>query len=144
FFIGEIIIDLELDYDLPATDHCGSCTKCIDACPTEAIIKPQLVDGSKCISYLTIELKDEIIPPQFQEQMDGWMFGCDICQDICPWNRFSIPHSNEAFVPHPELSTTDFEELSKESFNNIFKKSAVKRTKFDGLKRNIKFVQNKA
>jgi epoxyqueuosine reductase len=144
FFIGEIIIDLELDYDLPATDHCGSCTKCIDACPTEAIIKPQLVDGSKCISYLTIELKDEIIPPQFKEQMDGWMFGCDICQDICPWNRFSIPHSNEAFVPHPELSTTDFEELSKESFNNIFKKSAVKRTKFDGLKRNIKFVQNKA
>ena len=144
FFIGEIIIDLELEYDLPATDHCGSCTKCIDACPTEAIIKPQLVDGSKCISYLTIELKDEIIPPKFQTQMDGWMFGCDVCQDVCPWNRFSIAHSNDAFAPHPDLSKTDFNELTKESFNNIFRKSAVKRTKYEGLARNIKFVQKKA
>lgn len=141
FFIGEIIIDLELEYDLPALDHCGSCTKCLDACPTEAIIQPQMVDGSKCISYLTIELKDEIIPSEFKDKTEGWMFGCDICQDVCPWNRFSIAHSNEDFVPHPDLSKTDWEELTKESFNTIFKHSAVKRTKFDGLKRNIKFLK---
>ncbi|OIQ28268.1 MAG: tRNA epoxyqueuosine(34) reductase QueG [Crocinitomix sp. MedPE-SWsnd] len=144
FFIGEIIIDLELEYDEPATDHCGTCTKCIEACPTEAIIKPQVVDGSKCISYLTIELKDELIPQKFEDQMKGWMFGCDICQDICPWNRFSVPHNQESFLPHPDLSQTDFTELSKETFNLLFQKSAVKRTKFEGLKRNIKFVQNKA
>jgi epoxyqueuosine reductase len=141
FFIGEIIIDLDLEYDLPALDHCGSCTKCIDACPTQAIIKPQLVDGSKCISYLTIELKDEIIPPQFKDQMDGWMFGCDICQDVCPWNRFSIANINPALTPHPDLKETDWNELTKETFNTIFKNSAVKRTKFEGLKRNIKFLK---
>lgn len=140
FFIGEIIIDLELAYDQPATDHCGTCTKCIDACPTNAIIQPQQVDGSKCISYLTIELKDELIPSKFQSQMDGWMFGCDICQDVCPWNRFSKPHDWDEFTPHPTLDKTDWNELTKETFNLIFKKSAVKRTKFEGLQRNIKFV----
>ena len=141
FFIGEIIIDLELEYDLPALDHCGSCTKCLDACPTEAIVQPQLVDGSKCISYLTIELKDEIIPEKFKDQTEGWMFGCDICQDVCPWNRFSIAHNNPAFTPHPELGETDWNELTKETFNTLFKNSAVKRTKFEGLKRNIKFLK---
>jgi len=140
FFIGDIIIDLELEYDQPATDHCGTCTKCIDACPTQAIIKPQLVDGSKCISYLTIELKDELIPSQFKDQMNGWMFGCDVCQDVCPWNRFSKPHDWSEFNPHPNLNDTDWAELKKETFNELFRKSAVKRTKFEGLQRNIKFV----
>lgn len=144
FFIGEIIIDLDLAYDLPATDHCGSCTKCIEACPTEAIIEPQLVDGSKCISYLTIELKDEIIPSEFTDQLNGWAFGCDICQDVCPWNRFSKPHNEEDFNPHPELSTTDLSMITLESFNELFRKSAIKRTKFDGLKRNIEFIKKKA
>jgi epoxyqueuosine reductase len=144
FFIGEIILDLELGYDQPATDHCGTCTKCIDACPTEAIIKPQLVDGSKCISYLTIELKDELIPSGFSNQMEDWVFGCDICQDICPWNRFSVPHNENAFLPHPELKKTDLENLSQEKFNILFKNSAIKRTKFKGLTRNIEFVKNKA
>lgn len=141
FFIGEIILDLELSYDLPAIDHCGTCTKCIDACPTQAIIKPQQVDGSKCISYLTIELKDEIIPPNFKDQMDGWAFGCDVCQDVCPWNRFSKPHDEDDFNPHPDLSSTDLLELNKETFNELFRKSAVKRTKFEGLKRNINFIK---
>lgn len=144
FFIGEIIIDLELAYDLPATDHCGTCTKCIDACPTEAIVQPQLVDGSKCISYLTIELKDEILPPSFKDQMDGWAFGCDVCQDVCPWNRFSKPHAEESFKPHPELESADLTQLTKETFNELFRKSAIKRTKFEGLKRNIEFLKKKA
>lgn len=144
FFIGEIIIDLDLEYDQPATDHCGTCTKCIDACPTEAIIKPQLVDGSKCISYLTIELKDEMIPAGFNNQMENWVFGCDICQDVCPWNRFSVPHNETAFLPHPDLKKTDLENLSQENFNILFKNSAIKRTKFKGLTRNIEFIKNKA
>ncbi|WP_348661753.1 tRNA epoxyqueuosine(34) reductase QueG, partial [Croceibacter atlanticus] len=141
YFIAELIIDLELDYDTPVTDHCGTCTACIDACPTQAIIEPYKVDGSKCISYLTIELKNEI-PNGFSNQMDDWMFGCDVCQDVCPWNRFSKPHNEPLFNPHPELLTkskSEWQELTKEVFAEIFKKSAVKRTKFTGLKRNINF-----
>lgn len=141
FFIGEIIIDLDLAYDKPATDHCGTCTACLDACPTGAIIQPQLVDGSKCISYLTIELKDELIPNDFQGKMDDWIFGCDVCQDVCPWNRFSKPHSFSEFDPHPDLSSTDFDDLQEEVFKEIFRHSAVKRTKYEGLKRNIEFVK---
>ena len=144
YFIAELIIDLELDYDTPVTDHCGTCTACIDACPTQAIIEPYKVDGSKCISYLTIELKNEI-PNGFSNQMDDWMFGCDICQDVCPWNRFSKPHNEPLFNPHPELLTkskSEWQELTKEVFAEIFKKSAVKRTKFTGLKRNINFLNS--
>lgn len=144
FFIGELIIDLELESDGPIKDYCGSCTKCIDACPTDAIIKPYVVDGSKCISYLTIELKDEIIPKEFSGKMQNWMFGCDICQQVCPWNKFSIQHSEPEFQPNLKLlglSKKEWDELSKETFNELFKKSAVKRTKFDGLKRNIKFLE---
>lgn len=141
FFIGEIILDLELEYDHPATDHCGTCTACIDACPTEAIIKPQLVDGSKCISYLTIELKDEFIPSGFEAKMDDWVFGCDVCQDVCPWNRFSKPHSWDEFNPHPDLNTENLLDLTEDMFKEIFRHSAVKRTKYSGLKRNIDFVK---
>ena len=145
YFIAELIIDLELDYDTPTTDHCGTCTACIDACPTDAIIQPYVVDGSKCISYLTIELKDNI-PTEFKGKMDNWMFGCDVCQDVCPWNRFSKPHNEPLFDPHPELLSMDkkdWEEITKETFNKVFKKSAVKRTKFSGLKRNINFLNEK-
>lgn len=140
FFIGEIIIDLELEYDQPAIDHCGTCTACIDACPTGAILKPQLVDGSKCISYLTIELKDELIPKEFTGKMDNWVFGCDVCQDVCPWNRFSKPHNEPAFDPHPELENTDLKDLEEDVFKELFRHSAIKRTKFSGLKRNIRFI----
>lgn len=142
YFIAELIIDLELDYDTPVTDHCGNCTACIDACPTQAIVEPYVVDGSKCISYFTIELKDSI-PTEFKGQFDNWMFGCDVCQDVCPWNRFSKSHSEPLFNPHPELvsmSKKDWEEITNEVFNELFKKSAVKRTKFLGLKRNINFL----
>jgi len=140
FFIGEIIIDLTLDYDHPVNDHCGTCTKCLDACPTEAIVAPMVVDGSKCISYLTIELKYQIIPSAFKDKMDDWVFGCDVCQDVCPWNRFSLSHSVEAFKPHPKLAEMELSELSHEVFNEVFKHSAIKRTKYQGLKRNINFV----
>lgn len=143
FFIAELIVDLELDYDTPVTDHCGSCTACIDACPTQAIVQPYVVDGSKCISYLTIELKNEI-PSSFSNQLDDWMFGCDVCQDVCPWNRFSKPHNEPLFNPKPELlsnSKKEWEEITQEVFQEIFKKSAVKRTKFEGLKRNIQFLK---
>ncbi len=140
FFVGEIILDVELEYDNPATNHCGSCTKCIDACPTDAITKANVIDGSKCISYLTIELKDEIIPNEFKNKMQGWIYGCDICQDVCPWNRFSTPHTTPEFNPHPNLAQTEWIELTEEVFKEIFKKSAVKRTKFKGLTRNIKFL----
>ncbi len=142
YFIAELILDLELETDTPVTDHCGSCTKCIDACPTNAI-SPYQVDGSKCISYFTIELKDEI-PREFKNQFDDWMFGCDICQDVCPWNRFSKPHNEPLFNPHPDLlenTKEDWEEITKEVFNEIFRKSAVKRTKFEGLKRNINYIK---
>jgi epoxyqueuosine reductase len=143
YFIAELIVDLELEYDTPVTDHCGSCTACIDACPTQAIVQPYVVDGSKCISYATIELKDQI-PSHFNNHMDDWMFGCDVCQDVCPWNRFSKAHREPLFNPHPELlskTKKEWEEITKEVFNEIFKKSAVKRTKFEGLKRNIEFLK---
>ena len=142
FFIAELIIDLELLYDRPTTDHCGTCTACIDACPTEAIIQPYVVDGSKCISYFTIELKDSI-PTQYKGSFENWMFGCDICQKVCPWNRFSTPHTEDSFSPHPELlemTKRDWQELTEETFKKVFKNSAVKRTKFSGLKRNIAFL----
>lgn len=141
FFIGEIILDVDLEYDQPVSDHCGTCTKCIDACPTEAIIKPNVINGSKCISYLTIELKDEILPKEFSDKMDGWVFGCDVCQDVCPWNRFSLKHSVNAFKPHEKLEGLDLSELNQDVFNELFKLSAIKRTKFKGLKRNIGFVK---
>ncbi len=144
YFIAELIIDLELQYDAPTTDHCGTCTACIDACPTQAIVEPYVVDGSKCISYFTIELKDNI-PVSYKGKFDNWMFGCDVCQDVCPWNRFSKPHNEPAFNPHPdllEMTKKDWEELTEETFKKVFKKSAVKRTKFSGLKRNIAFLKD--
>lgn len=144
FFLAELIIDLELDYDAPfKTDHCGSCTRCIDACPTEAIVAPYVVDGSRCISYLTIELKDAI-PQEFAGKMDNWMFGCDVCQDVCPWNRFSQPHNEPAFEPNEHLSemtARNWQEITDEVFKKVFAKSAVKRTKLEGLTRNIRFLQ---
>lgn len=146
FFVSELILDLELAYDSAVTDHCGSCTACIDACPTGAIVAEKVVDGSKCISYFTIELKEEI-PSSVKGRFEDWVFGCDICQNVCPWNRFSKPHNEPLFNPHPELlsmSKKDWEEITEEVFREIFRKSAVKRTKFSGLKRNIKFVQKKA
>lgn len=141
FFIAELILDLELEDDGPIKDYCGRCTKCIDACPTEAIVEPYVVDGSKCISYLTIELKDAIIPGEFKEKMDDWMFGCDVCQDVCPWNRFSKAHNEPAFFPHQQLlkmNKNDWKELTEDVFRELFRNSAVKRTKYSGLLRNIK------
>lgn len=144
-FLAELIIDLELNPDAAfATDHCGNCTKCIDACPTNAIVANQIIDANKCISYFTIELKDEI-PKEVKGQFEDWIFGCDICQDVCPWNRFSLPTTESKFTPKGELlqySKSDWEELKEDIFKNIFKKSAVKRTKFIGLKRNIDFVKS--
>lgn len=145
FFIGELILDLDLHADLPMQDHCGTCTRCIDACPTEAIIQPYVVDGSKCISYFTIELKDSI-PLAMKGQFDNWAFGCDICQDVCPWNRFAKPHTEPAFNPHPDMlnmTAQDWHELTEEVFLKVFQKSAVKRTKFSGLKRNLDFIRPK-
>jgi epoxyqueuosine reductase len=144
FFIAELILDIELEADGPIKDFCGTCTRCIDACPTEAIVEPYVVDGSKCISYLTIELKDEILPSEFSGKMNDWVFGCDVCQDVCPWNRFSSPHSEPLFQPNEKLlnlSKNEWNELSDEYFQELFKKSAVKRTKKSGLMRNIAFVQ---
>lgn len=143
FFIAELIVDLDLEYDNAVTDHCGSCTKCIDACPTEAIVAPYVVDGSKCISYFTIELKENI-PSEMKGKFDDWAFGCDVCQDVCPWNRFSKPHNEPLFNPHPDLlsmTKKDWEEITEDTFRAVFKNSAVKRTKFDGLKRNIDFLK---
>jgi len=140
FFIAEIICDLELEYDSPVLDMCGKCTRCIDACPTEAITKSQVINAKKCISYLTIENKKNI-PKELQKNMNGYIFGCDICQDVCPWNRFSKPHNEENFLPNQEIKKyrkKDWIELTEETFNIIFKGSAVKRTKYRGLKRNIK------
>ena len=144
FFIAEMIIDIELAYDLPVADHCGSCTACIDACPTEALIAPYQIDGSKCISYATIELK-EAIPSSFKDKMDGWMFGCDVCQTVCPWNRFATPHQEAAFQPKGELlelTAKDWQELTEETFQRVFQKSAVKRAKYTGLQRNIRFLDS--
>jgi len=146
FFLAELIVDIELEYDIPSTaDHCGTCTRCIDACPTEAIVAPYVVDGSRCISYLTIELKNEI-PREFAGKMDNWMFGCDVCQDVCPWNRFSVLNHEPAFQPTEpllEMDRSDWEEITEEVFQKVFKNSAVKRTKFSGLKRNIEFLRNR-
>ena len=145
FFIAELIIDLDLEYDGPIRDYCGTCTRCIDACPTEAIVEPFIVDGSKCISYLTIELKDAI-PTEFKNKMDNWAFGCDVCQDVCPWNRFSMPHHELQFGNETgllNLSTNEWHELTEETFNKVFKHSAVKRTKYKGLKRNLEFIKSK-
>lgn len=144
FFIAEIICDLELEYDGPIKDYCGTCTACIDACPTEAIVQPYVVDGSKCISYFTIELKDEILPKEVNGKMDNWMFGCDVCQDVCPWNSFSKKHNEPLFEPNDKLlsmTKKDWQELTQEIFSELFKRSAVKRTKFTGLKRNIEFLK---
>ena len=144
FFLAEIILDLELQYDTAFTaNHCGSCTKCIDACPTQAILPNNTVDGSKCISYFTIELKEEI-PIEFKGHFDDWMFGCDVCQDVCPWNRFSAPHQEPRFRPDTRLldmSKNEWEEITEEVFHQIFKKSAVKRAKFSGLLRNIDYLK---
>ncbi|MEN2489096.1 tRNA epoxyqueuosine(34) reductase QueG [Flavobacterium sp. B11] len=143
YFIAELIIDLELEYDHAVTDHCGSCTACIDACPTQAIVAPYIVDGSKCISYYTIELKENL-PEEMKGKFDEWMFGCDTCQDVCPWNRFSKPHSEPLFNPNPNLlsfTKKDWLEITEETFRTVFKNSPIKRTKFDGLKRNINFLK---
>ena len=142
YFLAEIIVDLEFEYETPVTDHCGSCTACIDSCPTGALVKPYEIDASKCISYLTIELKDEI-PSEFNGKMDNWAFGCDVCQDVCPWNRFSRKHNEPLFNPNQEMmkmGKKEWEELTEETFEVIFKNSAVKRTKYKGLKRNISFI----
>ena len=142
FFISELIIDLPLEYDSPIKDYCGTCTACMDACPTDAITEPYVVDGSKCISYFTIELKENI-PADMKGKFQDWIFGCDICQDVCPWNSFSRPHNENRFHPARELSEfsrQDWREITEEVFVKIFDKSAVKRTKFQGLKRNILFV----
>lgn len=143
FFLGELILDLELEPDGPVKDYCGTCTACVDACPTDAIT-PYWVDGSKCISYLTIELKDEI-PAEFKGKMANWAFGCDICQQVCPWNRFSQPHNEAQFVPKDELMTMDarqWQEITEDVFKALFKNSPVKRTGFKGLKRNLDFLKN--
>ena len=143
FFLAEIISDLELECDHPVKDHCGNCTRCIDACPTDAISENGYVlDASKCISYLTIELKNEL-PEEFRGIMDNWMFGCDICQEVCPWNRFSTRHDEQAFEPKEELMSKTYEEwqeITEEVFSKLFERSAVKRTKYSGLKRNINFL----
>lgn len=143
FFIATLITDIELEYDGPVADYCGSCTRCLDACPTEALVAPGVVDGSKCISYFTIELKDQLIPDKMKGQFDDWMFGCDTCQDVCPWNRFSKSHQEAEFTPVPAIlnfSTRDWEELTEEAFKNIFRHSPLKRSKFAGIRRNLDFL----
>ena len=145
FFLCEIILDLELEYDHIETDHCGSCTACIDACPTNAIVEPYVVDGTRCISYYTIELKNNI-PDYAKNTYDDWIFGCDICQDVCPWNRFSKPHKEPLFNSDDEflsMNKNDWIEMTKETFNKVFKNSAIKRAGFDGIKRNIEFIKRK-
>lgn len=142
YFIAELILDLELTADVAATDHCGTCTACIDSCPTQAIVQPYVVDGSKCISYFTIELKNEL-PLSQKGAWDDWIFGCDICQDVCPWNRFSKPHSEPRFKPREEfleMEKSDWMEITEEVFVRLFSKSALKRAKYSGLTRNIKFL----
>jgi len=145
FFLATLIVDMEFVYDDPFVgDYCGTCRKCIDACPTNAILDNKVVDGSKCISYFTIELKDQLIPDEMKGKFQNWAFGCDTCQDVCPWNRFSKPHTQPSFQPIRELmefTKTDWEELTEESFKNIFRHSPIKRTRFEGLRRNLKFIQ---
>ncbi len=146
FFLAELILDLDLEYDTSfKTDHCGTCTKCIDVCPTEAILPNNTVDGSKCISYFTIELKNEL-PNSVKGKFDDWMFGCDACQDVCPWNRFSVPHQEPLFNPHPDLlgmTKKDWQEITEDVFRKVFKKSPVKRAKFSGFTRNVQFLKEK-
>lgn len=145
YFLAEWICDLDIEPDGPIKDYCGTCTRCIDACPTDAIVEPYVVDGSKCISYLTIELKDQLIPTAFKGKMNDWMYGCDICQDVCPWNRFSKPHNEPHFKPNPllfDLTKNDWEDLTEELYRELFRGSAVKRAKFEGLKRNIQFIKS--
>jgi epoxyqueuosine reductase len=144
FFLAELIVDLDLEYDAAVKDYCGTCTKCIDACPTKAIVNPYVVDGSKCISYFTIELRDSI-PNDVKGKFENWMFGCDICQDVCPWNSFSIINNETLFEPNKKLiefTNADWQEITQDVFNEIFKKSAVKRTGYLGLKRNIEFLNS--
>lgn len=145
FFIAELILDLELDTDAPVKDYCGSCTRCMDACPTDAIVQPRVVDGSKCISYFTIELRDSI-PQSFKNKFENWMFGCDICQDVCPWNRFAKPIDTDELKPIKEIMTMtsdDWEEITEEVFKNIFKESPLSRAGFEGMKRNLQFIKPK-
>ena len=146
FFIATLIVDVELEYDSPfARDYCGTCRRCIDACPTEAILPDKVVDGSKCISYFTIELREMLIPEEMKGKFDNWAFGCDTCQDVCPWNRFSTPTEEIAFSPVPAIlnfRTSDWEELTEEAFKEIFRHSSVKRAKYDGLRRNLRFLLN--
>ena len=142
FFIAELILDLELESDHAVKDYCGTCTRCIDACPTDAIVNPYVVDGSRCISYFTIELKDQI-PSEMKGKFENWIFGCDICQDVCPWNRFAKPHNEPQFIPNEKLSQLkkeDWQELTEDIFKELFRKSALNRTKLSGLKRNINFI----
>ena len=144
FFLAEMLLDIELESDSPIKDYCGSCTKCVDACPTDAILPQRQIDSGKCISYLTIELRDEILPSEFKGKMENWAFGCDICQDVCPWNRFGVQNEEIEFQPKMDLlqmSKEEWDDLDREEFNRIFQKSAVKRTKFTGLKRNLSFLQ---
>jgi epoxyqueuosine reductase len=143
YFIAELIIDLELDYDQATTDHCGSCTACIDSCPTQAIVAPYIIDGSKCISYFTIELKENI-PVEFKDKLDDWAFGCDVCQDVCPWNKFAKPHAEPLFKANPELlsmSKKDWHDITEDTFKEVFKNSPLKRTKWSGMQRNISFLK---
>lgn len=146
FFIATLIVDIELAYDTPMVkDFCGSCTRCIDACPTDAILPNKIVDGSKCISYFTIELKANLIPENYKGKFDNWMFGCDTCQDVCPWNRFSKPHIEQQFTPIPEIlhfRTKDWEEMTEEEFKKIFRHSPLKRSKYEGIRRNLRFLDN--
>jgi len=145
YFIATLITDLELEYDDPfAKDYCGTCTKCIDACPTDAILPDRIVNGSKCISYFTIELKDALIPGEMNGKFDNWLFGCDICQDVCPWNRFAKAHNEVQFSPVPgilNMATKEWEAMTEEQFRKVFKDSPIKRTKFKGIQRNLKFIQ---
>ncbi|MBM3416743.1 MAG: tRNA epoxyqueuosine(34) reductase QueG [Bacteroidetes bacterium] len=144
YFIATLITDLELQYDDPfAKDYCGTCTRCMDECPTNAILSDKVIDGSRCISYFTIELKEMLIPGEMKDKFDNWMFGCDTCQDVCPWNRFSKPHSEKAFTPLPEvlnLSTKEWEAMTEESFRQLFRNSPLLRSKFKGIQRNLKFI----
>ncbi|MFB6457364.1 tRNA epoxyqueuosine(34) reductase QueG [Chitinophaga sp. Hz27] len=144
FFIATLITDIPLEYDGPVGDYCGTCTRCLDACPTNAIVSPGVVDGSRCISYFTIELKDLLIPSAMNGSFDDWMFGCDTCQDVCPWNRFSKPNSEAAFTPIPAIlnfSTSDWEEMTEEAFKEIFRHSPLKRSKYAGIRRNLQFLK---
>lgn len=144
FFIASMMLDIELSYDQPIQDYCGTCTKCIDSCPTNAILNDRQIDSNQCISYLTIELKDNQLPNQFADKMNNWVFGCDICQDVCPWNRFGVENTETNFQPKEELmnlSSDEWHNLQKEQFQQLFQKSAVKRTKFSGLKRNLNFLK---